>query len=167
MSLSYKFLKAEQLVAGLTGGEAPAFRRLCHDIRQAQADLVRRGQGLMAYCREGCGGLCCRNVIPDDLITQLDVVFAVGAEAVAAGPLADCLRRETIFTADCIFLTDGVGPCLFPGDARPERCLITFCGRVWPIRNEIRRVRSGFNALSRFLMFRAPKSFFRILKGTA
>ena len=158
MSLNYKFRKAEQLVRGLNEHEAPVFRKLCDDVRQAQAGLLRQGQVIMTYCREGCGGLCCRNVIPDDLITQLDVVFMVGAEAAAAEALENCLQREGLFTADCIFLVDGVGPCLFPADARPERCLVSFCGEVGLLRSEIRRVRSAFSALSRFLMLRPPRT---------
>jgi hypothetical protein len=43
-----------------------------------------------------------------------------------------------------------VGPCLFPDDLRPERCIISFC-RVEPsIEKEIGRVMGGFSRLIRF-----------------
>ena len=86
MSLGYKFKTAEKLIKGLDPGERTVFRRLCHDIRRAEAELLEQGQGLMTYCREGCGGLCCRNVNPDDLITQLDVTFMVGGRSGCGRP---------------------------------------------------------------------------------
>jgi hypothetical protein len=76
--------------------------------------------------------------------------------------MAAGLGRESFFASDCLFLKNGLGPCLFPEGLRPERCVTSFC-RVEPsIEKEIGRVMGEFSRLVRFFWFRP---FRRLGKG--
>jgi hypothetical protein len=70
--------------------------------------------------------------------------------------MLDNARRERLFSADCLFLMEEKGPCLFHPSVKPERCIITFCEDTSPIRREIRSVRSAFSKLSRYTKLRRP-----------
>jgi hypothetical protein len=63
---------------------------------------------------------------------------------------------EPLFTADCMFLKGGIGPCLFPDGVRPEKCVLSFCGDDAPIAANIRSVHRGFVRLHRFLLLCRP-----------
>jgi hypothetical protein len=42
--------------------------------------------------------------------------------------MAICLEYENrLLASDCIFLSNGKGPCIFPPAVRPEVCITTFC----------------------------------------
>jgi hypothetical protein len=108
-----------------------------------------------------CQGLCCRNIRPADIVTEWDLVYILALAPQIETAIAACLSNENFFPSDCIFLANGVGPCLFPDDLRPERCIISFC-RVEPsIEKEIGLVMGGFSRLIRFFKFLPLHRFVR------
>jgi hypothetical protein len=159
MSLSYKVENAERIVQEMDGDEWSAMKEICTDIRDAQSLLLQQGRELMRHCVERCEGLCCRNIHPDDIINQADLVFVCTLERSMARTLAPLVKSESLFSGPCPFLLDGRGPCVFPSAVRPERCLLTFCGEASSIREEVRTVRRAFSRLHRFLRWRKPRRF--------
>jgi len=67
-----------------------------------------------------------------------------------------CAENESLFSANCVFLENGTGPCIFPPAAKPHKCIATFCGNTGPVRKELRALRSSFNKLFRFMLVKKP-----------
>ncbi len=92
----------------------------------------------MTRCIQRCGGICRRNLQLDLVIGHWDFVFMLASNPALKEKIEECLEKEApFFTSDCIFLENGVGPCVFPPDARPEVCLVTFCDDTSPVKREI------------------------------
>jgi hypothetical protein len=157
MSLRYKFNTAATLARNLPPQGEAALGRICDRIRSAQQRLNRDAAPLMAACGQRCRGLCCRNIAADDIITLVDCIFvwSVGDEALRHR-ITGCLPSESLFTADCLFLADGRGPCIFPDDAKPLKCIVTFCGDETPVRASIQQLRGRFRRLFWHLAMRRP-----------
>jgi hypothetical protein len=153
VGLNYKLNRAAGILASLTGAENHRLNRICIDIRGAEGRLAARSAPLMEGCLERCQGLCCRNAAFDDIIGLADFVYILHGAPHLEKPIRACLVHEApFFTADCPFLLQGRGPCIFADDLRPEVCITTFCADTTGLRGEIRAVRRGFAALNRFLM---------------
>ena len=153
MSLKHSFKAACKKIERLEPHERARLLELCADIHQSQMTLSAAAAPLLKGCMVKCQGLCCRNIHPDDIITQWDLVYILALAPQIEEAMEACLRRESFFSGDCIFLENGVGPCLFPDNLRPERCIISFC-RVEPvIEKEIGRVMGAFSRLIRFFTF--------------
>jgi len=154
VSLNGSFKAAEEKIATLNADERKNLLSICRKIRGAQTALTRKSAPILAHCLVKCQGLCCRNLHSGDIITEWDLIYIRTLapelrEAMVAG-----LGRESFFASDCLFLKNGLGPCLFPESLRPERCVISFC-RVEPsIEKEIGRVMGEFSRLVRFFWFR-------------
>jgi hypothetical protein len=157
MSLRYKFQKAEKIRQYLDNAQTKRLDQICAEIQSAQRKLNQKALKKLNGCFKDCQGLCCRNVLPDDLITQMDALYVWEKLPSMRPRIKKCLQHESLFTADCFFLEDGVGPCIFPADVRPEKCLITFCGDTAVIQKEIRNVRYQLNKLYRFIIIQNLK----------
>ncbi len=145
MRLGYQFEKARRILAGLGPGELERLRELCTGIRDAEGALLAAAGEKMHRCTAVCRGLCCRNVQLDAVIGLWDFVYILALEGANPQKMAACLAGERpFFSSDCIFLEDGVGPCIFPADVRPEICVTAFCTDDTPIRREIARVRRAY-----------------------
>jgi hypothetical protein len=154
MGLNHSFKAARRKIDALDADERKVLAAICNDIHHAQKALTEKATPIVARCMAGCQGLCCRNIHPADIITEWDLVYILVMAPAVEDAMTDCLTRESFFPADCIFLENGTGPCLFPDNLRPERCIISFC-RVEPsVEKEIGRVMGGFSRLIRFFMFR-------------
>lgn len=154
MGLKYAFQSAKKRITALDEGERATLQAICRDIHLAQVALSEKAVPLLQRCMTDCQGLCCRRIDPDDIITEWDLLFILAVAPQVEAAMADCIAREPFFAADCIFLDNGTGPCLFPDNLRPERCVISFC-RVEPtIEAEISRVMGGFSRLIRFFRLR-------------
>jgi len=154
MSLAHDFKTARKRLAALDDAERRTVDAICREIYAAQVALTARATPILERCMAGCQGLCCRNIKVADIITAWDLLYVLAMAPGLKTSMADCLARETLFTADCLFLQNGTGPCIFPDNIRPERCIISFC-RVEPtIEKEIGRVMRGFSRLIRFYTFR-------------
>jgi hypothetical protein len=161
MSLNYSFKTARKKIDALDSGERETFLAICRDIQKSQEALTVQAAPLLAGCMTHCQGLCCRNIHPADIITEWDLIYILGMAPQIEDAMRACLARERFFPADCLFLENGTGPCLFPENLRPERCIISFC-RVEPsIEKAIGQVMGGFGRMIRFFMFRPLR---RLLK---
>ena len=156
MGIQYKIRKADEILAVLSRHDRQRSNDICRQIQKEQLRLHEAGEGLFKRCISGCEGLCCRNVIADELITLRDMIFVLAASSLNAKDLLQMADEEPLFTADCMFLENGVGPCIFPHGIRPEKCVLSFCGDDKPIAENIRAVHRGFVRLHRFLAIRKP-----------
>ena len=156
MEFEKKIQKAQIIIDSFLGEERTQLLDICHEIMCAQDNLNREAQDYFKDCMQRCKGICCRNICINDVVTLLDVIYILTINKEIASRLQTCAQSETLFTADCLFLENGTGPCLFPGNMKPERCIITFCGEVRPIKREIKAVRSKFSKLSRYTKIKRP-----------
>jgi hypothetical protein len=169
MSLRYKFKKADQIITGLNPAERMRLHNICQDIRRAENRLIEAAETILNNCAMRCQGLCCRNIQIDDIMTLLDCIHILETEPTLRRAIDQAVVQEGLYSNDCIFLKEGVGPCLFPSDARPEKCILSFCRGDEIVAAELRQVRKGFNRLAGFVYFQKPRAVMRWLlagKGT-
>lgn len=159
MGLKHDLQAARKKLAALDSTERETLVRICAGIQSAQQALTKRAAPLLAQCMAHCRGLCCRNIRVADIITKWDLIYILVMQPELDNRMASCLENEDLFAADCLFLENGIGPCLFPEYVRPERCIISFC-RVEPlVEKEIAQVMKGFSRLIRFFIFRPLHRF--------
>lgn len=157
MSLAYKVQRADRIIQATDGEEWRRLKEICSEIRASENRLLEKAESLMEQCIHRCRGLCCRNIYPDEIVTFADIVLVLALRPNLKRTAEAAAARESMFTSCCVFLEGGKGPCMFPSDIRPERCLITFCADEAPVRREIRQVRRSFSRLHRFLVWRPPR----------
>ena len=159
MGLKHDFKTARDKLAHLDDAEREMLLKICAEIHGAQQTLTEKAAPILDQCITGCQGLCCRNIRVADIITKWDLIYILAMQPALDNRMAACLENEDLFPADCLFLENGTGPCLFPEYVRPERCIISFC-RVEPlVEKEIAQVMKGFSRLIRFFMFRPLHRF--------
>ncbi len=156
MELEKKIEKAQVIIDSFLGEERNRLLDICHEIKSAQDDLNREAKDYFKDCMHRCGGICCRNICINDVVTLLDLIFILSINKEISATVHACAQAETLFPADCLFLQNGVGPCIFTANLKPERCIITFCGELRPIKREIKAVRSKFSKLSRYTKIKRP-----------
>jgi len=165
LSLSYDFRKASNIIDSLSQAELVRLDDICMQIQTAEAHLNDTAKPSLERCMSQCKGLCCRNIHLNEIICVADFVFVLMVEDKLRPEMTKCLENAQLFSADCIFLQNSVGPCLFPDISKPQICICTFCGDDEIMKKEIREVRAAFNALSRFLLFRKPRAILRRCRG--
>ena len=164
MSLRYKFKKANRIIEKLAPADLLAARTIAAEIQKAQDALLQKADGHFNRCVSICKGLCCQNIQIDQIIGLWDFVYVLLADRSAAGLIQSCLNKENrLFTADCIFLEDGKGPCLFAFNVRPEVCITTFCTSVKPVDKEIRTVKRKFVKLYLYILFARVRAMVNII----
>lgn len=156
MELHNKIVKAQHFIESLSTDEKKALLRICRDIQRSQDALNTGARSFFNACIGSCQGICCKNINVNDVVTQLDLIYVLSMKKKMTGKVTQCAGLESLYTADCLFLEKGIGPCIFPANVKPERCIITFCGETRPIRREIKAVRSRFSKLSRFAKIKRP-----------
>lgn len=156
LELQYKIKKALRFIDSLSGKERETLQNICFEIQRAQAALNVEAVSYFQRCMFECRGICCKNINVKDVVTQLDLVYILSMKGASSNQILQFAKSEKLFSADCLFLKDGQGPCIFPADVKPERCIMTFCGNTRPIRRELKAIRSKFNKLSRFTKFKRP-----------
>ena len=167
MGLGYQFNKARESLRNLSPADRDTLTRLCHGIRQAEEDLREAAAEALENCQAKCQGICCRNVDLDAVLGLPDFVYILNMAPHLEEKTAACLKNESaLYVSDCIFLENGVGPCIFPNTVMPEVCLTTFCGDETPARGEIKRLKWRFFRLSLFLNTLGLRKVFRSLFGT-
>lgn len=158
MGIKAEFVKAERIIAGLRPADHMRLRQICDEIQAAEVELLKQADLSMDHCIEACEGLCCRNIQLEAIIGVWDLVYILTVAGTFRDRMAACLENEIPFyAADCIFLENGVGPCIFPSAVRAEVCLTTFCSRTDAIDREIRRVKRKFYKLGWFIATRKPR----------
>ncbi len=166
MSLGYHFKKARKTLRSLAPADRCALDNLCRDIQQAEENLLETAADALVTCRTACRGRCCRNLDLDAVLGFPDFVYILTMENGLADQMAACLESESaLFIADCIFLENGTGPCIFPRGVMPEVCMTTFCGDETPAKREIRQLKWKFFRLNWFLGTLKVRVFLRYLSG--
>jgi hypothetical protein len=161
--LTYQFQKAQRILAALPPGDRERVRGICEDIRTAEDGLLAAAGEKMHRCTTICRGLCCRNVQLDAVIGLWDFVYLLALNGAIAEQIAACLLKESpFFSSDCIFLENGVGPCIFPPNVRPEICITAFCTDDTPVKREIDCVKREYLRLIRFVRLSRLKTWFRL-----
>ena len=157
MGIAADFHQAEKIIDGLRPGDKDRLRAICESIQDAETRLLSKAAAGMDRCIASCQGLCCRNIQLEAIIGVWDLVYILSVAGEYRDRMAACLENEIPFyAADCIFLADGVGPCILPENARAEVCLTTFCSRTASIDRDIRRVKRRFYRLGWFIATRRP-----------
>lgn len=156
MGLSYKIRKADRFLKALDEPDRSALVNTCQKIQIAQGQLNITCADAFKDCISRCQGKCCKNINADDIITVLDCLYILTLSGEILPEALECAASEGLFSADCPFLKDGVGPCLFSDDQKPERCIVTFCSSVPLAIRPARRVRSAFTRLWWQAFFRRP-----------
>lgn len=165
MGIKAEFAEAERIIARLRPPDRSRLRAICDGIQAAESRLLARAGDGLDRCSGACRGLCCRNIQLEAVIGVWDLVYILTVAGAYRDRMAACLAKEIPFyAADCIFLENGVGPCLLPPDARAEVCLTTFCSRTEAIAPDIRRVKRGFYRLGWFIASRRPLMAFDRLR---
>lgn len=154
MALKIIFKKAQTIIEKCDRSQRRLLEKRCFVIRNAERSLLEASEAMMMKCLEGCEGLCCRNVKLDTIITLWDFIYILVLEPWRKDEMAARLENEDIFFPfDCVFLREGVGPCIFSPDVRPQVCITTFCDDDAVIRKEIYRVKLAFYQLAWFIRF--------------
>ena len=152
MGLGYQFKKARKTISGLAFEDRCSLERICADIQRTEEDLREAAADALKNCQTACRGICCRNVDLDAVLGFADFVYILTLAPDLAGKTAACLENEpALYVSDCIFLENGIGPCIFPGTVMPEVCITTFCGDNTPAKREIRLLKWQFFRLTWFL----------------
>jgi hypothetical protein len=154
MGLSYDFKAAKKRLDKLDAEEREDVLSICREIYDAEKALTEKASPILARCMVKCKGLCCQNIIPADIITEWDLLYILFMAPQVEKQMADCLKMEDLFSQKCIFLANNAGPCIFPDNIRPERCIISFCSLESSVEKEIAQVMKGFSRLIRYFMFR-------------
>jgi hypothetical protein len=150
------FIKAKKIIGKLTPKDQHMVKKICLEIQDAQNHLLHAAEKAMEKCTTSCHGLCCKNVRLDEIINFWDFVYILSTDRFLENKIVKCLEKETLFSSDCIFLKDGMGPCIFQGNTKPKICIMSFCTDVSDINKEIRLVGRKFNKLVLFYMLRRP-----------
>lgn len=158
MGIKADFEQAERIIEALCPADRVTLCKICDEIQAAEDSLLNQAESNMDRCIKACEGLCCRNIQLEAIIGVWDLVFILTVAKEYRDQMAACLENEIPFyAADCIFLKNGVGPCLLPATARAEVCLTTFCSRTEVIDREIRRVKRKFYKLGWFITTCKPR----------
>jgi hypothetical protein len=141
--------------------------RLCRQIQDAERKLNAAAALRLKGCLEDCRGLCCRNLQLDAVFGISDFVYILALEPLLDARIGESIRREDpLFTSNCLFLEQEVGPCIFPPDVRPEVCITSFCRGDDALKSDIRQVKRGFWKLGLLLGFRRFALLHRLLAKT-
>lgn len=160
MRIRYSITKADRLIRSVSGRARQQLGAICRGIQLAEDALVAGARPHFEVCMRQCGGLCCRNIYVDQIINSLDFIYVLCLAPDRFNSLIRRAEQQSLFSADCMFLENGVGPCSFGMNLKPERCIIAFCSDTETIRGEIRAVQQGFAKLQQFLMLRYPLHWF-------
>ena len=156
MQILYAIEKAGRLIDRMTGPQRQALLAICGEIQVAQQRLNHAAKPYFLHCIRQCEGICCKNIHINEIVNILDFIYILTLAPDLQPVLKQLATKEGLFSADCFFLQDGVGPCVFPPDIKPERCILTFCSDTTPINRDIKWVRSRFSRLSRYTTLRRP-----------
>jgi hypothetical protein len=152
MGLQYQFKKAQKTLNRLAPADRDRLEKICGDIQKAEKRLRVAAEDALVRCGTACRGICCRNIDLDAVLGCPDFVYILTLENHLADRMAACLQNESpLYIADCIFLENGIGPCIFPGTVMPELCITTFCTTESPAPKEIKQLKWKFFQLGWFL----------------
>ena len=148
MGPRYLFHKASNILDAVNTEQKDALESVCLRVAASQEKLIRKAKEEMAFCTERCRGLCCRNLDLDTVFTLWDFICILVVKPEMANSIAEQLEGRDFYSpAPCPFLQNREGPCIFPPFAKPQLCVVTFCGGEEAIKKEIGRVNRDFYRL--------------------
>ncbi len=154
MYLNKTLKKAQKFISRLRHNDLKKLKNICAEIREAEKNLITKAfeLSILDKCEKRCKGICCKNIQIDAVINFLDFVYILGMDNSFKDDIRKCLKNETLFISDCVFLKNNEGPCIFPYGLKPEKCVITFCFDEDLIKKEINLVRTKFTKLHLFII---------------
>ncbi len=162
MELAHALIDAHRWLASCPSADIDRLRSVCLDIHEAEKRLMRASEPYLQRCIHHCEGLCCRNVFLGEVMGFEDFCFIFVIHPEYFEILLPLVSRlNTMYTANCPFLQNGVGPCLLPEAVRPEVCITSFCMQTPDADAAIRGVQTRFRRLSRILRWLQLKALFR------
>jgi len=162
MALGYLFKQAHETLYHLAPEDRSTLDVHCDRIQAAEADFRLSAADAFEKCYTACQGICCRNIDLNAVLDYPDFVYILNRMPEMAGTVAACIENEPAFyAADCIFLENGNGPCIFPDTVMPEVCITTFCSYDTPAKKEMRRLKWRFFRLDWFLSTLKLRIFLR------
>jgi len=162
MELAHALMDAKQWLASCSPADIDRLRSICLDIHEAEKRLMHASESYLKRCIQRCEGLCCRNVFLGEVMGFEDFCFILVLRPECFEPLfSKASRLKTMFTADCPFLMNGVGPCSLPEAVRPEVCITSFCMQTPDADAAIRAVQARFRNLSRIIRWMRFTRLFR------
>ena len=166
MGLQYQFKKAQKTISRLAPGDRQRLEEICGDIQQAEKRLRVAAEDALVRCGTVCRGICCRNIDLDAILGLPDFVYILILENHLADRMAACLQNEDpLYIADCIFLENGTGPCIFSDTVMPEVCITTFCTTETPAQEEIKQLKWKFFRLGWFVSTLPLRVWLRRMTG--
>ena len=164
MALGPLFKQARETLRHLDPQDRSALDGLCDRIQEAELNFRTSAADAFEKCRTACEGICCRNVELNAVLDYPDFVYILNRMPELAERMAACLENEpALYAADCIFLENGTGPCIFPGTVMPEICITTFCSNETFAKKEMRHLKWRFFYLDCFLRTLRLRIFLRNL----
>lgn len=164
MGLSHRYTWARQFLQRMSPSGRDELLTICRKIELAEKQLQLASVKIMQDCLSRCEGICCRNLDVRAIIGRYDFLLLATLHPELDARMTHHLAAEDpIFTQNCIFLTNGEGPCIFPEHARPQVCLTTFCQSERPIKNELQQVHQSFRQLQRFVFGKQLSRYWQVL----
>ncbi|MEW5908506.1 MAG: hypothetical protein AB1659_01745 [Thermodesulfobacteriota bacterium] len=152
MGIVHSFNTAQKIRSSLTRKDDSDLRELCSGIQNAETELISKAAPLLNQCAASCQGLCCRNIVLDTIIGLSDFIYILSLDPSFDQSISACLEDQSfLYSSNCIFLSGGRGPCIFPPTIRPQLCITTFCSDNPFIRRELTAVKKRFFALEWFI----------------
>lgn len=160
MGLTYRFKRAAKFVEDLSSEDLKKAKNICNSIHQSEKSLLVASANLMQGCAKVCGGICCKNVDLGAIIHTADFVYILIQHPNLKSELTFQLKKEDpLFSQDCVFLQNGIGPCLLPDPVKPAVCITTFCQDTSSVKRQIDKVKGAFISLDRFIFLSKFKTF--------
>ncbi|MEW6260351.1 MAG: hypothetical protein AB1547_10655 [Thermodesulfobacteriota bacterium] len=162
MELTHALIDARRWLASCSAEDIDHLRSVCLDIHEAEKRLMQASAFYLQRCIHHCEGLCCRNVFLGEVMGFEDFCFLLVLRPDCFEALfSQASHLKTMFTADCPFLLNGVGPCSLPEAVRPEVCITSFCMQTPDADAAIGAVQARFRKLSRIIRWIRCKQLFR------
>jgi hypothetical protein len=162
MGLVHEFRKARRIRQSLHPEDGLALSRICKQIHDTEKALNLAARPYLNRCLHVCQGLCCRNVFLNEIIGFEDFVYILSLMPDLDVEIENRLKNlNRLYTADCIFLKDSRGPCIFPADIRPEVCITSFCIETPNASRQIGAVKWGFQKLAWSVRLCRTRTLFR------
>ena len=149
MSTLYLFKQAVKISQKFSQDNKVTVGNACRNIQNAQKELLLAAEKSMSRCRGICKGMCCKNLYIDSIFSLWDFIFILNILPHMQDEIRKRLESHLfLYSADCPFLKNKHGPCLFPASVKGQVCIVTFCGNDEHLKRPIKKVNHLFFKLS-------------------
>ena len=149
MGTLYSFKKAVKISQKFNQDDKIIIGNACKNIQNAQKELLLAAEKSMSKCMGICIGMCCKNIYIDSIFSLWDFIFILNILPQMHDEIKKRLESHLfLYSADCPFLRNKHGPCLFPPSVKGQVCIVTFCGNDEYLKRPIKKVNQLFFKLS-------------------